>query len=305
MLTLFLTLNIASVLGKTVDCKNDSIKKTNVVQFEVEQKKKEQVDSVFNLNIINSQAYKELQNKILLLDSIITNLKQKQEELSSNDVSLYAYLLTFFNFIAFIYLFLKLKNIKKETDFLQKEFKNDSSRTLASNLNFDLNDVSHCMGQSESSQQKQYNSHHLSENRVQARDRQQKPVKVYGKEPVIKSSFKKETESSSVIKRKKLHRFTNLMEDNNQLSTYDRSISDNGSDKLFVMEYDEGTSVATYTINAANKNEVLSDIQTFQKYAEEFTISGKPTDVAVVKSGKMEKQGKRWVVTEKIIVEFK
>lgn len=107
MLTLFLTLNIASVLGKTVDCKNDSIKKTNVVQFEVEQKKKEQVDSVFNLNIINSQAYKELQNKILLLDSIITNLKQKQEELSSNDVSLYAYLLTFFNFIAFIYLFLK------------------------------------------------------------------------------------------------------------------------------------------------------------------------------------------------------
>ena len=95
------------------------------------------------------------------------------------------------------------------------------------------------------------------------------------------------------------------MEDNNQLSTYDRSISDNGSDKLFVMEYDEGTSVATYTINAANKNEVLSDIQTFQKYAEEFTISGKPTDVAVVKSGKMEKQGKRWVVTEKIIVEFK
>ena len=112
-------------------------------------------------------------------------------------------------------------------------------------------------------------------------------------------------EKTKEKRKAKLHRFANFMIENGRISTLERTISDDSSDKLFAIDYEEGSNVATYTINPKCKAAILSDIQTFQNYVAKFNITGIPSDIVVKKVGRLNKVGKQWIVTEKLVVEFK
>lgn len=129
-------------------------------------------------------------------------------------------------------------------------------------------------------------------------------VTTYGKGEDVKNRRQDGTKKQE-RRKAKLHRFANFMIDNGKISTLERTISDDSSDKLFAIDYEDGSNVATYTINPKCKAEILSDIQTFQNYVEKFSITGNPTDILVKKEGRLNKVGKQWVVIEKLVVEFK
>ena len=129
-------------------------------------------------------------------------------------------------------------------------------------------------------------------------------VTTYGKD--VQPLSQQQAATKNKERRKvKLHRFANFMIDNGRISTLERTISDDSSDKLFTIDYEEGANVATYAINPECKALILSDIQTFQNYVAKFNITGNPTDIVVKQEGHLNKVGKQWVVTEKLVVEFK
>ena len=103
----------------------------------------------------------------------------------------------------------------------------------------------------------------------------------------------------------KQHRFANFMIDDGEISTLERTISNDSSDKLFAIDYEEGSTFATYTINQGCKAAILSDIQTFQNYVKKFNVTGNPTDIVVKKVGHLNKVGNRWIVKDRLEVEFK
>ena len=95
------------------------------------------------------------------------------------------------------------------------------------------------------------------------------------------------------------------MIDDGEISTLERTISNDSSDKLFAIDYEEGSTFATYTINQGCKAAILSDIQTFQNYVKKFNVTGNPTDIVVKKVGHLNKVGNRWIVKDRLEVEFK
>lgn len=98
---------------------------------------------------------------------------------------------------------------------------------------------------------------------------------------------------------------TFLVDEKGMIRTERRAMSDNSGAHLFKMEYDEGASVATYTINPANKAMVLNDLETFKNFTEQFSILSRPNDVDVIEPGELKQEGNTWVVTKRIKVSFK
>lgn len=87
------------------------------------------------------------------------------------------------------------------------------------------------------------------------------------------------------------------MIDNGRISTLERTISDDSSDKLFTIDYEEGANVATYAINPECKALICLTFR-LPNYVAKFNITGNPTDIVVKQEGHLNKVGKQWVVTE-------
>lgn len=100
-------------------------------------------------------------------------------------------------------------------------------------------------------------------------------------------------------------RFTNFMVEDGQMSALESSFSNNSDSKLFIIEYEDGATIGTYTINPSCKSDILGDLQTFQNFTQKFILSGNPKDIFVEKKGRVIKRGRQWIVTEKIKVSFK
>lgn len=94
------------------------------------------------------------------------------------------------------------------------------------------------------------------------------------------------------------------IDDNGDLKTEQRVMTDNNSIHLFRIEYQEGSNDAIYSINEMRKSAILSDLQTFQNFTEDFVITGSPSDIRVDRVGKLKKIGKSWVVSQKLKVSF-
>lgn len=96
------------------------------------------------------------------------------------------------------------------------------------------------------------------------------------------------------------------VDEDGSIKTEQRVWTDDGSSNhLFRIEFEENANTASYTINPNRKDAILADLQTFQNYTDKFMLSGGvPKDVNVVHEGKLRKDGREWVVTEKLKVIF-
>ena len=95
-----------------------------------------------------------------------------------------------------------------------------------------------------------------------------------------------------------------LVDENGDLKTEQRVLTDDDRTHLFKIEYEEESDTALYTINPLRKSAILADLQTFQNFTERFVINGTPTDIHVISPGKLHKSGRTWVVTHKLEVSF-
>lgn len=256
--------------------------------------------TVLTDSILETDSSKSVLSPPNHLDSIENAVRQqgeKMENQSSSDVPWWLIVLTILNTFGVAYLFV-LKN--------RNERRNKRSGTSSSDSN---------MATSDDVKQNHHEKTAISQNHNQATNKvvssatyhndaksRNVVVTTYGKGG---SSVRTQPVKKQERRKAKLHRFTNFMIDNGRISTQERTITNDSTDKLFAIDYEEGANVATYTINPECKAAILSDIQTFQNYVEKFSIMGTPTDVVVMSVGSLEKVGKQWVVTEKLIVEFK
>lgn len=254
-------------------------------------------DSILNVRIDSSKSMSNLQTRLDKVEQSIQLQSVKIEEMPLQGVPSWLLILTIINAIAsFCFIFSKIRNVIKSRQNSTKESDgNIAVREVKQNIN---------ESSSASSNYKTTNVLSSSANCCNVDRRRNVVVKTYGKNynsDIVQTSDVKTKEKRKV----QLHRFANFMVDNGRISTLERTISDDSRDKLFVIDYKEGAEVATYTINPECKALILSDIQTFQNYVAKFNIVGNPTDVVVKKAGRLNKVGKQWVVTEKLIVEFK
>lgn len=252
-------------------------------------------DSILNVRIDSSKSVLSLQNR---LDSIEKTLRlngEKMEVRPSSDVPWWLLTLTILNTLGVVYLFVfKNRNSTQQGGTSSSDY-NVATDDYARQYHREKSVIcqNHNNATSKVASSAAYSDEAKSCNVVVMTDeKDESSVRI---QPVKKQENRKA----------KLHRFTNFMIDNGRISTQERTITDDSTDKLFAIDYEEGANVATYTINPECKALILCDIQTFQNYVEKFSIIGAPTDVKVKKVGSLKKVGKQWVVTEKLIVEFK
>lgn len=254
-------------------------------------------DSILNAKIDSSMSVRYLRARLDSTDLTLQQHNKNIEELYSQGVPFWLLILTFVNTICvFCFVVSKIRNGNKSQQNNTTQ-QNDGTPTNIGGMSHihGNSTAKHNETHSKSSSPTTYCDDDYSRNVV---------VTTYGKDEPV-------TNQHQIVNKKqerrksKLHRFANFMIDNGRISTLERTISDDSSDKLFAIDYEVGSNVATYTINPKSKTEILSDIQTFQNYVEKFSITGNPTDILVKKEGRLNKVGKQWVVIEKLVVEFK
>ena len=101
----------------------------------------------------------------------------------------------------------------------------------------------------------------------------------------------------------KMVKFFSLQEgQGSQLSVLERHLVDDGSLAWFKMNINGNT--ATFEINPNATVSILSDIPQLHSYATPFDSIQNPTRVLTMRPGQMRKDGKSWIVTEKITIKL-
>lgn len=280
----FLTLGLFQVLECVANGK--SAPKTQILTV-----------SILNAKIDSSMSVQYLRARLDSTDSALLQHNKNIEELYSQGVPFWLLLLTFVNTIGVLcFVISKIRNGNKSQQNNTTQQNDGTPTNVVGMSNIHGNSTArHNETHHKSSSPITYSDDDNSRNVV---------VTTYGKGEDVKNRRQDGTKKQE-RRKAKLHRFANFMIDNGKISTLERTISDDSSDKLFAIDYEDGSNVATYTINPKCKAEILSDIQTFQNYVEKFSITGNPTDILVKKEGRLNKVGKQWVVIEKLVVEFK
>lgn len=254
-------------------------------------------DSILNAKIDSSMSVQYLRTRLDSTDLKLQQHNKNLEELYSQGAPFWLILLTFVNTIGVLcFVVSKIRNGNKSQNNNTTQ-QNDGTPT-------NIGGMSHIHGNSTAKHDETHSKSSSPTTYCDDDNSRNVVVTTYGKDEPVTNQH--QIVSKKQERRKtKLHRFANFMIDNGRISTLERTISDDSSDKLFAIDYEVGSNVATYTINPKCKAEILSDIQTFQNYVEKFSITGSPTDILVKKEGRLNKVGKQWVVIEKLVVEFK
>lgn len=101
----------------------------------------------------------------------------------------------------------------------------------------------------------------------------------------------------------KMVKYFSLQEgQDSQLSVLERHLVDDGSMAWFKMTITGDA--ASFEINPNAVVSILSDIPQLHSYAQPFDSPQNPTRVLTVRPGKMRKDGKSWIVTDKINVKL-
>lgn len=256
-------------------------------------------DSIFNAKVDSCKSVLSLQNRLDSIEKTYVTTREKIEGQSSPDVPWWLLALTILNTLGGVCLFVNKNRSERST------LKNGSNSS-DSNVITDDNVIQYHPEKTTRNQNYNHATNKVVSSAAYNSSDEAKSRKVvvttYGKS---ESSARTPSVKKQERRKAKLHRFTNFMIDNGRISTQERTITADSTDKMFAIDYEEGADVATYTINPECKSAILSDIQTFQNYVEKFSIMGVPTDVVAKKEGFLKKVSKQWVVTEKLIVEFK
>lgn len=84
------------------------------------------------------------------------------------------------------------------------------------------------------------------------------------------------------------------------MSILGRSLSDSPEGAWFEVEFAEGATSATYTINNSCKGEMLADLSMLKRFVQDLTVAGKPKDIKVQKQGTLVKDGNSWKIDTKL-----
>lgn len=95
-----------------------------------------------------------------------------------------------------------------------------------------------------------------------------------------------------------------VVETTGTLTVENRDLSDSPSVGWFLVEIAASGNDARYSFNPGKLNEICSNANMLEHFAQPFSLLGKPRNVTVEKKGSMQKKDREWVVTEKMKVKF-
>ncbi len=88
------------------------------------------------------------------------------------------------------------------------------------------------------------------------------------------------------------------------MSILGRSLSDSPEGAWFEVEFAEGATSATYTINNSCKGEMLADLGMLKRFVQDLPVTGKPKDIKVQKPGTLIKAGNSWKIDTKLQIQL-
>lgn len=88
------------------------------------------------------------------------------------------------------------------------------------------------------------------------------------------------------------------------MSILSRSLSDSPEGAWFEVEFAEGATSATYTINNSCKGEMLADLGMLKRFVQDLPVTGKPKDIKVQKPGTLIKAGNSWKIDTKLQIQL-
>ena len=111
--------------------------------------------------------------------------------------------------------------------------------------------------------------------------------------------------SESAKKKSKLLKYAMFSQDaTGNMSILGRSLSDSPEGAWFEVEFADGATSATYTINNSCKREMLADLSMLKKFVQDLTVTGKPKDIKVQKPGTLIKAGNSWKIDTKLQIQL-
>lgn len=227
----------------------------------------------------------------------IKNVEIRVSELESSRIIIYIFLFTSLVFIALLIFNASRRNL--QMGLVKHEASTEETRG---------SNVVRTSLPKESTQAKK-NATKTEVKKVRVEDKVEQNEKNISKsiviDPVKKTDVQHLTQSKDVkatVKTKTVKYGTFELLENGELRTSDRRLTDDASLQWFKIMYFEDSDIATYTVNPSKKQEIISDVQTFQYYVEPFAVVGIPNDIKIEKEGKLRRNGKYWTVTEKLKV---
>lgn len=116
---------------------------------------------------------------------------------------------------------------------------------------------------------------------------------------------KVETPVEPANKNSKVKKYAMFSQDaTGNMSILGRSLSDSPRGAWFEVEFAEGATSATYTINNSCKGEMLADLSMLKRFVQDLPVTGKPKDIKVQKPGALIKDGNSWKIDTKLQIQL-
>lgn len=116
---------------------------------------------------------------------------------------------------------------------------------------------------------------------------------------------KVETPIKPANKNSKVKKYAMFSQDaTGNMSILGRSLSDSPEGAWFEVEFAEGATSATYTINNSCKGEMLADLGMLKRFVQDLPVTGKPKDIKVQKPGTLIKAGNSWKIDTKLQIQL-
>ncbi len=123
--------------------------------------------------------------------------------------------------------------------------------------------------------------------------------------PTPKNVDKVATPAEHAKKTSKVKKYAMFSQDaTGNMSILNRSLSDSPEGAWFEIEYAEGVTSATYTINNSCKGEMLADLSMLKRFVQDLTVIGNPKDIKVLKLGTLIKDGNSWKIDTKLQIQL-
>ena len=120
-----------------------------------------------------------------------------------------------------------------------------------------------------------------------------------------KKAEKVVTPVESAKKTSKVKKYAMFSQDaTGNMSILGRSLSDSPEGAWFEVEFAEGATSATYTINNSCKGEMLADLGMLKRFVQDLPVTGKPKDIKVQKAGTLIKDGNSWKIDTKLQIQL-
>ena len=239
------------------------------------------------------------------VQSILQDIKQMQSDITGiqSKLSICSYAiaaLTILLVVALIFIFVMNKNMRLN---LRKGTSSDSKskEKIAAELNAMNDKISNQRAVIENLAAEIRYLKSNSTSIISTATRQPKTVTTTTSE----KAEKVETPVEPANKNSKVKKYAMFSQDaTGNMSILGRSLSDSPKGAWFEVEFAEGATSATYTINNSCKGEMLADLGMLKRFVQDLPVTGKPKDIKVQKPGALIKDGNSWKIDTKLQIQL-